>query len=203
MLKKAELALKNVGLVVNYSQKQSNIASSVELFLVHDDLDYFPWMVAAFDLIYSIDCMVHMDLHTIYRWLTNIEKLLKPGGHAVITVADITAKGCWQRFKRQSRYSVGGFYFVCPEMMKFLSRQCGLEWVTDSKEMINSVDKDANDHISVSPTSQASSEHKSRYEFPAVFSNSDSTSEKHRFSWTMTNMYLHRDLLIILKKPGL
>jgi hypothetical protein len=60
---------------------------------------------------YSFDVMVHIDLHTIWKYLLEIRRVLKDEtGRAFISTANLEAPGGWERFTKQKEYSVGGFY---------------------------------------------------------------------------------------------
>ena len=47
-------------------------------------------------------------------------------------MANLLAPDGWQRFRRQKKYSVGGFYFICPEICCFLLVQSGFRVVRAS-----------------------------------------------------------------------
>eukprot|EP00930_Biecheleria_cincta_P003199 TRINITY_DN104132_c0_g1_i1.p1 TRINITY_DN104132_c0_g1~~TRINITY_DN104132_c0_g1_i1.p1 ORF type:complete len:344 (-),score=72.98 TRINITY_DN104132_c0_g1_i1:563-1594(-) len=80
-----------------------------------------------FDVVYSFDVFVHLDLHQMRQTLCSIRALLRPGGQCFLSFANLLAPAGWQRFARQKRYSVGGFYFVSPDIVRCLVRRSGLE----------------------------------------------------------------------------
>jgi len=90
-----------------------------------------------FDFIYSFDVFPHLDIHTQYQYLCSIKKSLKVGGHAFISVADLTTPAGWSRFEKQSKYTVGGFYFICPEIVHKMVSQVGLHIVKQSSSGVN------------------------------------------------------------------
>eukprot|EP00743_Colponemidia_sp_Colp-15_P009231 GILK01010079.1.p1 GENE.GILK01010079.1~~GILK01010079.1.p1 ORF type:complete len:284 (-),score=41.78 GILK01010079.1:85-936(-) len=76
-----------------------------------------------FDFVYSFDVFVHIDLHTIWQYFNTVFDLLKPGGRFFVSFADVTSPLGWQRFAKQSKYSVGGFYFLSPEIVRKLAQE--------------------------------------------------------------------------------
>jgi ubiquinone/menaquinone biosynthesis C-methylase UbiE len=84
------------------------------------------------DFIYSYDVFVHLDLHTIWKYVQEIERVLKPGGRAFLHTTNLTAPGGWQRFAAQDHYSLDGHYFVTPETVKTLVSHTGLRVVQES-----------------------------------------------------------------------
>lgn len=63
-----------------------------------------------FDFVYAFDVFVHMDLHTMFQYFKAIRKMLKDGGKAFVSTANLLTPDGWKRFENQSKYSVGGFY---------------------------------------------------------------------------------------------
>lgn len=87
---------------------------------------------SSFDFVYSFDVFVHLDLHTIWPYFQAIHRMLRPGGHAFISTSNILAPLGWERFSRQKKYSVGGFYFLSPDMARALASRAGFEVVKES-----------------------------------------------------------------------
>lgn len=81
----------------------------------------------SFDFVYSFDVFVHMDLHEMRQTLCSIRALLKPGGGCFVSFANLLAPDGWRRFSRQAKYTVGGFYFISPDIACQLLRKAGLE----------------------------------------------------------------------------
>jgi len=88
---------------------------------------YPPEYAGSFDVVYSFDVFVHMDLHQMWLTLRSIRTLLVPGGLCFVSFANLLAPNGWRRFARQKRYSVGGFYFVSPDIARCLLHRAGLE----------------------------------------------------------------------------
>lgn len=86
-----------------------------------------------FDLVYGFDVYVHFDLHSLWRHLRGIERLLRPGGHALIHTANLTAPLGWERFASQERYSVEGHFPLTPETVRTLVSHTGLRIVRESQ----------------------------------------------------------------------
>lgn len=85
-----------------------------------------------FDFVYSFDVFVHLDLHTIWKYLNDIRRVLKTGGKAFIHVSNLTAPAGWERFAVQDDYSVEGFYFISPQIADLLIERSGLKKVKTS-----------------------------------------------------------------------
>jgi SAM-dependent methyltransferase len=87
-----------------------------------------------FDFVYSFDVFVHMDLHTIWKYLNQIRGMLRPKtGKAFISTSNLNAPLGWKRFAKQEKFSVGGFYFVTPDLVRLLIKKSGLKIVKESK----------------------------------------------------------------------
>merc|ERR1711870_88986 len=67
-----------------------------------------------------------MDLHQMSRTLQSARTILRPGGCLFLSFANLLAPDGWRRFSRQKQYSVGGFYFVSPDIVRCLFGKCGL-----------------------------------------------------------------------------
>jgi len=89
---------------------------------------------ARFDFIYSFDVFVHLDLHTIWSYFQQIANALKPGGKAFVSTASLTRPAGWERFTAQSRYTVGGFYFIGEDTVRLFASRVGLRLVKESPE---------------------------------------------------------------------
>ena len=87
----------------------------------------------AFDFVYSFDVFVHLDLHTIWPYFEAIHRMLRPGGHAFVSTSNILAPLGWKRFTRQKKYSVGGFYFISPDIARAMATRAGFDVVKESK----------------------------------------------------------------------
>ena len=96
---------------------------------------YPPTMARGFDFVYCFDVMVHLDAHAMYRCLRRVESLLADGGRAFVSTANLKAPDGFARFEKQSKYSVGGFFFVTPETVRVLADRAGLAVVRESPEV--------------------------------------------------------------------
>jgi SAM-dependent methyltransferase len=65
------------------------------------------------DVVYSFDVLVHVDLHVMYQVFRGCRRLLKPGGRAFFSTANLLTPAGWRRFERQSKYTAAGFYCEC------------------------------------------------------------------------------------------
>ena len=86
-----------------------------------------------FDFVYAFDVYVHFDMHSLWAHVQGIERLLKPGGHALIHTANLTAPLGWERFASQDRYSVEGHFPLTPESVRTLVSHTGLRIVRESE----------------------------------------------------------------------
>ncbi|OLP87612.1 putative alpha-1,2-galactosyltransferase [Symbiodinium microadriaticum] len=105
----------------------------VEFRLVHGGAPYPEEYHTSFDFVYSFDVFVHMDLHQMRQTLHCIRAILRPGGFCFISFANLLAPDGWQRFAKQQKYSVGGFYFVSPDIVRCLLTHAGFSLVRMSK----------------------------------------------------------------------
>jgi SAM-dependent methyltransferase len=78
-----------------------------------------------FGLAYAFDVFVHLDLHTQYRYLRQLNAMLETGGRAIVHTANLRAPGGWARFASQPVPSIRGFYFVTPETVDLLAEMAG------------------------------------------------------------------------------
>merc|ERR1712194_901281 len=71
--------------------------------------------------------MVHMDIHQIFKTLCSARAILRPGGSIFLSFANLLAPDGWRRFARQRQYTVGGFFFISPDIARCLLERVGLE----------------------------------------------------------------------------
>ena len=117
MLKRAKAALRS--------------HSNVHYILL--DQPKFPDRFAGkFDFLYSFDVFVHLDLHTIWKYFNEIRTVLREGGKAFVHTTNLKAPKGWEWFSSQDTYSVGGGYFVCPEIIDVLAQHSNLRIVKRS-----------------------------------------------------------------------
>ena len=91
-----------------------------------------------FDFIISFDVFVHIDLHTQFLYFQQIRKILKRDGLAFVSTANVLSPLGWERFSKQSKFTVGGFYFTTPDAVLKLISEAGLRVVRRSDEEIKS-----------------------------------------------------------------
>ena len=79
------------------------------------------------DYVVSFDVFVHFEPRLIYWYLSQIQKLLKPGGTGIIHYSNVLTMPGWQLFEQQlernvdGRTEYGAFGVMCPQLMtKFL-----------------------------------------------------------------------------------
>jgi 2-polyprenyl-3-methyl-5-hydroxy-6-metoxy-1,4-benzoquinol methylase len=116
----------------------------------HSNIDYvllegpqFPRQYSQlFDCIYCFDVLPHVDLHTIYAYFQSFKTILKPGGSIFLSVADVTSPLGFDRFSRQSKYTAGGFYFICPQIIQTFAQKCGYKIIKESKAQDSTVPAD-------------------------------------------------------------
>ena len=77
-------------------------------------------LTGALDFIYSFDVFVHIDLHTMWKYVQEVSRVLKPGGRAFLHTANLTAPDGWERFASQDHYHLDGHYFITPEIFRTL-----------------------------------------------------------------------------------
>ena len=105
----------------------------VEFQLVQGGTSYPEEYRNCFDFVYSFDVFVHMDLHQMRQTLHCMRSILRPGGLCFISFANLLAPDGWRRFAKQRHYSVGGFYFVSPDIVSCLLKQTGFSLIRMSK----------------------------------------------------------------------
>lgn len=93
----------------------------------------------SFDFVYAFDVFVHLDLHTMFRYFKAIYQMLKVGGKAFVSTANLLAPRGFERFEAQSKYTVGGFYFVSPEIVQTLVEKSGLKIVSSGQESMDNI----------------------------------------------------------------
>lgn len=102
------------------------------VLLEGDNPSFDPSFHGRFQLVYSFDVMVHVDLHTIFAYLKQIKLLLAPTGKAFLHTANLTAPLGFERFSKQKSCTAGGFYFLSPEMIRVCCKNLGFRIVKES-----------------------------------------------------------------------
>lgn len=85
-----------------------------------------------FDFVYSFDVFVHLDLHTIWKYLNTIFWMLREGGRTFLHTANLATEAGWDRFAMFDAYSVEGFYFLSPELVQILVSHTPFRFVVSS-----------------------------------------------------------------------
>jgi len=85
-----------------------------------------------FDFLYSFDVFVHLDLHTIWKYIEEISSALRPGGRTFLHTSNLTAPTGWANFARQDHYRPQDHYFVTPEVIHTLVAHTELSFVKES-----------------------------------------------------------------------
>jgi len=124
MLDKARRVLAGVDHIA-YSLQDSNALPGVE--------------TASVGLLVCFDVLVHCDLHVTMSYLREFCRVLKPGGRAFLSFADVTSPGGWERFASQQRASVAGFCFTSPDAVRFLVGKAGLRIVREGQRAEDNV----------------------------------------------------------------
>lgn len=101
-------------------------------FTLLDEPRFAPELAETFDFLYAFDVFVHLDLHLMFAYLKEMRRVIKPDGKIFISTANLLAEGGWRRFEAQSKPSVGGFYFVCPEIVRTLLARAGFRVIKEA-----------------------------------------------------------------------
>ncbi|CAK9014541.1 unnamed protein product [Durusdinium trenchii] len=86
-------------------KKLQEMHGNVDFHLLQGDAPYPARFHETFDVVYSFDVFVHMDLHEMRHTLTCIQSILRPGGLLFVSFANLLAPEGWRRFARQKHYS--------------------------------------------------------------------------------------------------
>ncbi len=110
-------------------------------------------LVPKVDLFFSIDSMVHVELHTLMAYFMIASKCLKMGGHMTMSVASCTNDLGFARLIEEVPWYYGGwkkishqFYFLSKEIVYYLTDKLGFEIVEfDENRDINFTAKKVRD----------------------------------------------------------
>jgi SAM-dependent methyltransferase len=103
-----------------------------------------PKLAGQCDFVYCFDVFPHVDLHTISAYFASIKTILKPNPPAsdlygpprprvLLHVANLLAPLGWERFRKQTKCTAGGFYFHSPEMIHKLAKEHGYRIIQQSR----------------------------------------------------------------------
>jgi len=104
------------------------------------------------DLFFSVDSMVHVELHTLIAYFINASQCLKLGGHMTMSVASCTTDAGFARLLDEIPWCYGGmrpshqFYFLSKDIICFILLKLGFEIVLfDEQRDINFVARKVKD----------------------------------------------------------
>jgi len=105
-------------------------------------------LIGKIDLFFSVDSMVHVELHTLIAYFINAFQCLKLGGHITMSVASCTNDAGFARLLEEIPWCYGGmrpshqFYFLSKDIICFILLKLGFEIVIfDEQRDINFVAK--------------------------------------------------------------
>jgi len=87
------------------------------------------------DLFFSVDSMIHVELHTLIAYFINAATSLRLGGHMAMGVASCTNEKGFCRLLDETPWCYGGrrpshqFYFLSKDIVYFITQQLGFEIV--------------------------------------------------------------------------
>ncbi len=70
-------------------------------------------LAGTLDAVYAFDVLVHVDLHVMLQVFRGCRRLLKPGGRAFFSTANLLTPAGWRRFECQTKYTAAGFHCKC------------------------------------------------------------------------------------------
>jgi len=88
---------------------------------------------ATFDFLYAFDVLMHFDLHLLWRYVCEIDRVLKPGGRALLHTANLDAPEGWRRFTERGAPSVESHFAITPGTVRTLLSHTGLAIIRESK----------------------------------------------------------------------
>lgn len=106
-------------------------APGVECLLLNGR-DLKPIPDSSLDAVFSYDVFVHLSHQNIYVYLSEMKRVLKPGGKSVIHHANTLSPLGWRKFIRDSERNrqglppQGAFAFMTPGLMRELAMRAGL-----------------------------------------------------------------------------
>lgn len=88
-------------------------------------------LLGSVDLVYSVDSMQHVELHTLLAYLLAASRALRVGGHLSMTVASCSTEAGFARLLDEMPWYYGGhrpghqFYFLSPDLLRGLLARLG------------------------------------------------------------------------------
>ncbi len=86
------------------------------------------------DFIYAIHVFLNFDLHMMWRYLHEIERVWRSGGYAFVHTPNLTTEVSWRNFVRQRGYRVETHVLVTPETVRTLVAHTDLRIVRESQQ---------------------------------------------------------------------
>ena len=116
------------------------IARSKQALASHGNINYFTlasaslgqWKNNSIDFVYSFDVFVHLDVHTMWGYFQEINRILKPNGKAFLHTSNLLAPEGWRRFSSQSKFRIEGHYFITPEIIHTFCNRSKLSLIKES-----------------------------------------------------------------------
>jgi SAM-dependent methyltransferase len=108
------LARAKAALLAEEEEKGAPAARGAELEFVLVDPQtpaaYPARLAGTLDVVYAFDVLVHVDLHVMFQVFRGCRRLLKLGGKAFFSTANLLTPAGWRRFECQAKYTAAGFY---------------------------------------------------------------------------------------------
>jgi len=87
-----------------------------------------------FDFVYSFDTLIQFDLHLLWKYFNEVEKILKPSGKAFFHTKNLKTQGGWEHFiARERRPFFDGHYYFSPETINVLAEKSNLRIIKTSE----------------------------------------------------------------------
>ncbi len=118
------------------NQARAALRGQDNVTFMHVEDPVFPESVVSAqpDFIYSFDVFVHLDLHTMWKYLVQIATALPVGGTTFLHTSNLLTEAGWSRFASQSEYSLEGHYFITPDVLKTVATHAGLHVLKEGSE---------------------------------------------------------------------
>jgi SAM-dependent methyltransferase len=105
--------------------------SHVHYFLL-DQPEFPNIFLNNFDFLYAFDVFVHLDLHTMWKYFKEFNRVLKPGGKVFVHTTNLKTPDGWKRFSDQKEYRPENHYFISPEIVSILAERSHLKIIKAS-----------------------------------------------------------------------
>lgn len=125
----------SAGMLAKAKEKTDAAGKSNVSFTLLETPEFPSQYHEAFDFVYFFDVLVHVDMHTQWKYIQQLPVIMKPGGKVLLHTANLCSSKGWERFSKQKDFSVGGFCFTSPEIvLKMISEQPELRVVRHSAQ---------------------------------------------------------------------